>query len=506
MSGRKLVVIDDDPEIRDAMSRILAGYDYKVFTAEDGSKGLELVDRENPSIVLTDIKMPGMDGIEVLRRVKERRPDAEVIVITGHGEMDLAIQALQLEASDFINKPISEQSLTVALRRAEQKTWLRNRLREHTEVLEQMVKKSTDELGMHHKFEHDLIQASMDGIIANDRKGKIIIFNEGAERIYGYTPEEVLGRNVTELYPKGVAKQVKKMIYDPEYGGPSRLINYEVEVLVKGGERVPVLLSAIMVHKKGEEVATVGYFKDMREIKQLEREIVESERVAAMGQAVKGVAHGVKNILHRMRLGAFMVDEGLEKEKSDLLRKGWDLVRKNIDQISRMTMDMLSYASTGPSARESCSLNAIVEEVCELMEGKALERGIELVRALDSSLPEVIADREGIHICLVNLVANAIEAFPESGSVGQIVVSTGTEAEAGVSLQVKDAGRGMSKKLQKQIFKQLVSTKGARGTGLGLAIVHKIIREHAGSIRVESEPNKGSCFTIVLPKDSSTLS
>jgi CheY-like chemotaxis protein len=83
MSGKKIVVIDDDPEIRAAMSRILAGYDYEVFTAEDGSKGLELVAKENPSIVLTDIKMPGMDGIEVLRRVKERSPDAEVIVVTG---------------------------------------------------------------------------------------------------------------------------------------------------------------------------------------------------------------------------------------------------------------------------------------------------------------------------------------------------------------------------------------------------------------------------------------
>jgi two-component system NtrC family sensor kinase len=261
-----------------------------------------------------------------------------------------------------------------------------------------------------------------------------------------------------------------------------------------------------MIHKKGEEVATVGYFKDMREIKQMEREIVESERIAAMGQAVNGVAHTVKNILHRMKLGAFMVDEGLEKEELDLLRKGWDMVRKNIDQISKMTMEMLNYASTGPSATETCSLNAIVDEVCELMDGKALERGVELVRVLDSSLPEVIADTEGIQTCLVNLVTNAIEAFPESGGAGQIVVSTGSEAEAGVSLQVKDTGRGMSKELQKQIFKQLISTKGARGTGLGLATVHKIVCEHGGSIQLESEPNKGSCFTIVLPKDSSILS
>ena len=333
MSGKKIVVIDDDPEIRAAMSRILAGYDYEVFTAEDGSKGLELVARENPSVVLTDIKMPGIDGIEVLRRVKERSPDAEVIVVTGHGEMDLAIQALQLEASDFINKPISKQSLTVALRRAEERTWLRNKLREHTEVLEHTIEKSSDELGTHHEFEHNLIQASMDGIIANDRKGEITVFNEGAERIYGYAAEEVLGKHVTQLYPEGVAKKVKKMIYRPEYGGRSRLINYEVEVLAKDGERVPVLLSAIIVRKKGEEVATVGYFKDMRELKGLEQEIVESERVAARGQAVAGVAHGVKNILHRMKLGAFMVDEGLKKEKSDLLHKGWDLVKKNMDQI-----------------------------------------------------------------------------------------------------------------------------------------------------------------------------
>ncbi len=103
---KKLLVIDDEASTRDLLKMSLESDGYTVFVAEDGPKGLEIFARENPPVVLTDIKMPGMDGIEVLRKVKEQSPDTEVIVITGHGEMNLAIQALHLEASDFINKPI----------------------------------------------------------------------------------------------------------------------------------------------------------------------------------------------------------------------------------------------------------------------------------------------------------------------------------------------------------------------------------------------------------------
>jgi len=346
---KKLLLIDDEASTRDLLKLSLEIEGYTVFVAEDGPKGLELFARENPSIILTDIKMPGMDGIEVLRRIKEQSPDAEVIVITGHGEMNLAIEALKLEASDFISKPVSDESLNVALKRAQEKIWLRNRLREYTEDLERMVKETSEELIKHHELEHNLIQTSMDGIIANDRQGKIIIFNEGAERIYGYTREEAIASiNVTKLYPEGQARHIKKMIYGNEHGGPGRLINYSVEVLTKTGELVPILLSATVLYQRGEEVATVGYFKDMREVIRLEQELGESERMATVGQTVAGIAHGVKNFLHGMKLGAFMIDEGFEKDKSESLRKGWNLVRKNIERINKMTKEMLSLASTSP--------------------------------------------------------------------------------------------------------------------------------------------------------------
>ena len=498
---KKLLVIDDEASTRDLLKMSLESDGYTVFVAEDGPKGLEIFARENPPVVLTDIKMPGMDGIEVLRRVKEKSPDTEVIVITGHGEMNLAVQALHLEASDFINKPISDEGLSVALRRAEEKIWLREKLKEYTEDLEKIIQETNKELVKRHELEHNIIQTSMDGIIANDRQGKIIIFNEGAERIYGYTREEALSKiHVTQLYPEGQAKQIKKMIYGDEYGGPGRLINYSVEVLTQTGELVPILLSATIIDEKGEEVATVGHFKDMREIKRLEDELLTSERMATVGQTTAGIAHGVKNILHGMKLGAFMIDTGFDKDKPESLRKGWNLVRKNINRVSKMTKEMLSLASTAPPAFEVCSLNEIVEEVCELLAEEISRRGISLVLELDRSLPQVTVDPDGIHTCLLNLVTNAIEAFPEDTSGGQVTVSSRDEGEAGVHLQVRDSGEGMSEELLERVLENLFTTKGARGTGLGLAITQKIVHEHGGTIQVESEPKKGTCFTIILPE------
>ena len=498
---KKLLVIDDEASTRDLLKMSLESDGYTVFVAEDGSKGLEIFARENPPVVLTDIKMPGMDGIEVLRKVKEQSPDTEVIVITGHGEMNLAVQALQLEASDFINKPISDEGLAVALRRAEEKIWLREKLKEYTEDLEKIIQETNKELAKRHELEHNIIQTSMDGIIANDRQGKIIIFNEGAERIYGYTREEALSKiHVTQLYPEGQAKQIKKMIYGDEYGGPGRLINYSVEVLTQTGELVPILLSSTIIDEKGEEVATVGHFKDMREIKRLEDELLTSERMATVGQTTAGIAHGVKNILHGMKLGAFMIDTGFDKDKPESLRKGWNLVRKNINRVSKMTKEMLSLASTAPPAFEVCSLNDIVEEVCESLAEEISRREISLVLELDPSLPQVTVDPDGIHTCLLNLVTNAIEAFPEDTSGGQVTVSSRDEGEAGVHLEVRDTGEGMSEELLERVLENLFTTKGARGTGLGLAITQKIVHEHGGTIQVESEPKKGSCFTIILPE------
>jgi len=142
----KILLVDDEPGILKVLGLSLADLGFEVLTAESGEKALDIFRRKRPSVVLTDIKMPGMDGIELLRKVKEESPATEVIMVTGHGDMKLAIQSLKYEASDFITKPIHDDALDIALRRAMEKITYREKLKEYTENLERLVEEKTRKL------------------------------------------------------------------------------------------------------------------------------------------------------------------------------------------------------------------------------------------------------------------------------------------------------------------------------------------------------------------------
>jgi len=142
----KVLFIDDDEGIRKVFSILLRKEGYQVFTAKNGEEGLKIFKQEIPPIVIADVKMPGINGIEVLKRIKEINPEAEVIIITGHGDMNSAIEALKLDASDFLPKPVKLEALSVALKRAQKKLELRRKLKEYTHNLENLVRERTEEL------------------------------------------------------------------------------------------------------------------------------------------------------------------------------------------------------------------------------------------------------------------------------------------------------------------------------------------------------------------------
>ena len=143
---QKILLVDDEEGIRKVLDISLSDSGFKVFTAETGKEALDIFRKMRPPIVLTDIKMPGMDGIELLQKIKEESPDTEVIMITGHGDMKLAIRSLKYDATDFITKPINDDALEIALKRANEKITLRAKLKEYTENLELLVEEKTKKI------------------------------------------------------------------------------------------------------------------------------------------------------------------------------------------------------------------------------------------------------------------------------------------------------------------------------------------------------------------------
>jgi len=146
MTTKTILLADDETGIRRVLSISLSDLGYTVHTAVDGDTALQIFRQEKPGIVLTDIKMPGMDGIQLLQKIKQEKPDTEVIIITGHGDIDLAIESLKFEATDFITKPINNEVLEIALQRAQERIAMRELLHNYTQNLEQMVKEKTEKL------------------------------------------------------------------------------------------------------------------------------------------------------------------------------------------------------------------------------------------------------------------------------------------------------------------------------------------------------------------------
>ncbi|MBW2310867.1 MAG: response regulator [Deltaproteobacteria bacterium] len=496
----RLLIIDDEAGIRKLLALSLASDGYEVLTAASGEEGMEIFKSESPAMVLTDIKMPGIDGIEVLKQVKELSPDTEVIMITGHGDMDSAIEALKLDASDFLNKPIKDEALSVALRRAEERISIKQRLKAYTEDLETMVKIATEEVKRRAEFQNKLITSSNDAIIATDEKGDIVIYNRGAERIFGYPRVEVIRKmNIGELYPEEIAREFRAALE----GGTVDLSEWkEVTIIGRDGERVPTGFSGSILYGDDEVVGSVGFCQDLREIKRLQEELIQSERLAATGQTVAGLAHYIKNILNGLKGGTYVLNVALDKSDTDKIKDGWTMIERNLARTTDLVLDLLAYSKEREPEPENCYPNDIVEDVCSLMDQKARDNDVTIERDLDREIGEVFIDPKALHRALLNLVSNAIDACIFDSTPKKrwkVRVSSGLREDHQMIFEVADNGMGMDEETKERLFSALFSTKGERGTGLGLLVTEKIVRENGGRIEVKSSPGRGATFSIHLP-------
>ena len=241
---------------------------------------------------------------------------------------------------------------------------------------------------------------------------------------------------------------------------------------------------------------------DITEIKKLESEKLEAERLAAVGKTVAGLAHGIKNLITGLEGGMYMLGSGISKNKVDRVEKGLDMLGRNINRVSMFVKEFLNFSKGRTINAELTNPAKIAEEVVDLYAARAKELGIVLNHRSSGSIEPALIDYESMHECLTNLVGNAIDACRMSDSPGQCHVRVKTLEENGIIIyEVVDDGCGMDYEVKQKAFTTFFTTKGLGGSGIGLLMTKKIVQEHGGTIEMISEPDLGSTFRVLLPRD-----
>jgi signal transduction histidine kinase len=228
--------------------------------------------------------------------------------------------------------------------------------------------------------------------------------------------------------------------------------------------------------------------------------MVQAERLAAIGQTVATLSHHIKNILQGIRGGSYLIELGLKDHDESVVDKGWKIVEKNQNKISSLVLDMLTFSKEREPDLTVANLNEVIGDAVELMAARAGELGVRLEWLPSDCMPDLVFDPEGMHRAVLNVITNALDAAGEIEEQGTVRVrSEYLEDGPAARITVDDNGVGIPADQMETLFSPFVSTKGARGTGLGLPVSQKILSEHGGRIRVESEPGQGTRFLLDLP-------
>ena len=511
----KIVLIDDEEDIREVMAIALQDAGYTVATAGDGETGLMLCDDTSPQIVLTDIRMPGIDGLQVLEALKQKHPDIEVIVATAFGEMDLAIRALQLDASDFITKPISDEALYLALARARQRFTSRKQLKDYTTLLEKEKAETIQELLKSIRFQRNLIESSMDGILGCTETDTVIIYNHSLEQLLGYPRQDVIHQmTLKQFFPADGLDRVMDELSGKAYGGKDRLFLYETQLIDISGREIPVQVSASVMFDEDRKNGLVCFFRDLREIRKLEREILDQARVLhqdkmmSLGRLAASVVHEINNplsgVLNYLRLMSRILNQGpLVDDRQEKFKSYLELVETETSRCSQIVSSLLSFSRQSPPSFGRVQIEKLLQRCIILSRHKLELNGIHIESDVQTNIPSVNGDFNQLQQCVINLIFNAIDVMPDGGNL-DIAASTDAEKKW-VIITIKDTGPGIDRAELPHIFEPFVTTKDeGYGVGLGLSTVYGIMERHGGSVDASSLPGKGAAFTLKLPVPGST--
>ena len=531
MSKEKILILDDEPYVLDICRRILEEY-YDVKIAHSGLEAIELAKKENFDLLLTDIKMPGINGLETIRKLKSLNPDTVCVTMTGFSTMENAIEALRLGVDEFVTKPFAPEELSMAIESALEKERLRKeniRLKsllplfefnksllstvETITILEQVMKLALAEsqavaggLGIVHPS-----QQTIDFIETHISSTKLTVLQTHAEALFAELNQNrtqtVIKTNLA-AQPSSKANPYQSLLAD--LGMQSLVITplLDKDKLLGGlilfKETQPFSPSecnflSVMAGQAAIAYQNAGLFEDLQkayqELKTLDHLKSEFTNIAA---------HELRTPLAvLMGYAAVMQDqiEGIQKDYLDIIIRNAMRLRNLIDDLMNMRSIAIGKVQL---AIAPLNLANLINEVVEDMQVIAEDKQIKLKTQINGTLPTIKTDAQKLTVIFDNLISNAIKFTAQAG---EVTIQTKT-LDREVEIAIIDTGIGIPVPEFERIFERFYQVQASlsrefEGIGLGLSIVKGFVENLGGRIWVESKINQGSRFIFTLPLETS---
>ena len=505
MMEKTLLLVDDEEDIRDILWIPLTDMGYTVYTAENGDEALEIFRKKKPPIVITDIKMPGMDGIELLEMIKNEDPDVEVIMITGHGDMNLAIESFRDDAVDFITKPINVTALQTAIHRANEKMLIKQKLKSYTEGLEANL---FEKIRMIEKAEQEMKETRTTTDFTTDTERLEDLFNNLPCYISFVDPEFRL-TSVNKMFaeafggkPGDHCYKILRQQNEPCRGctvqrtfADGKSYQSQMTYTDLSDQPINVLTWTSAVRDESDEISQVMIMStDTKQIDELQ------DNLSSLGLKMGSVSHGIKGLLTGLEGGVYILGSGFSKDDKEQIKEGYKVVKQMVGRIKNLVLDLLLYSKDTEIKKEPIEVVTFASDVAQVVDSKTEENAIQFIKSFDSSLATIDIDPGMLSTAMINVLENAVDACIEDRSKDSHTIRFAVKPETGYILfSVQDDGIGMDRETRENVFTLFFSSKGKKGTGLGLFITKKIVQQHDGTILVDSEKGKGTRIEVRIP-------
>jgi len=473
----KILVIDDEERIRDACRMVLEEEGYHVALADNGELGLKMIADAHFDVILLDLMMPVISGLDVLPKLKERHPDTAVIVITGYATVEHSIETMKEGAFDFIPKPFSPEQLRAVVAKSIK----------YTRAL-QDISDSKSRLRV-------MVNRLMDGVMTTDADKKIVLANPAFLHMIGFAGGIVKGRSADEVIG---CKPILKII-DEALALPVASLAESCEEITlqndNGDERVLSARCSPFRDRNGQNLGTTTVLHDITAIKKMDQ--MKSDFVSM-------VSHEIRSPMNSLLAQIKIISDGLAgdvtEKQQQILGRASDKIHNLTDLVSELLDLARIEAGMVAQDTEEVQIGALLEDQVSFHRAAAEQKNILIDLKEADNLPPVSANLQSMEEVITNLITNAIKYSPEES---EITVSASVEGDY-LSIKVSDTGFGIPEEDISKVFTRFhrvkdQNTRTIHGTGLGLAIVKSIVDSHHGSIKVESKLGHGTTFTVLLP-------